>query len=82
MAKEDREGLNAPGGSIFSSFKVHHLVGGFCGGVTATLITHPFDLIKLRLAGELSVISVILILVKNCWYVRPHKVEAGCVNYK
>ncbi len=37
---------------IFSSFQMHHLIGGFCGGVTATLITHPFDLIKLRLAGK------------------------------
>ena len=37
---------------VLSSFKVHHLVGGLCGGVAATLITHPFDLIKLRLAGK------------------------------
>ena len=37
---------------FLSAFKMYHLVGGFCGGVVATLITHPFDLIKLRLAGK------------------------------
>lgn len=36
--------------SFVSGIRVHHLLGGLCGGVTATLITHPFDLIKLRLA--------------------------------
>jgi len=50
MPEEDDERPSS--GKKLSSFKIHHLVGGFCGGVTATLITHPFDLIKLRLAGE------------------------------
>ncbi len=36
--------------SFVSLIRIHHLLGGLCGGVTATLITHPFDLIKLRLA--------------------------------
>ena len=57
--------VSAPGGApvrsysidfTLSSFKVSHLVGGLCGGVTSTLITHPFDLIKLRLAGKCSLI--------------------------
>jgi solute carrier family 25 folate transporter 32 len=30
--------------------RYEHLVAGIAGGVTSTLITHPFDLIKLRLA--------------------------------
>ena len=38
--------------TIFSGIKYNHLIGGICGGVIATLVTHPFDLIKLRLAGK------------------------------
>ena len=38
--------------SFTSGIRIHHLVGGLCGGVVATLVTHPFDLIKLRLAGK------------------------------
>lgn len=41
--------------SVLSGIKLRHLIGGLCGGVVATLITHPFDLIKLRLAGGLEV---------------------------
>ena len=38
--------------SLFSGVKYEHLVAGLTGGVLATLATHPFDLIKLRFAGE------------------------------
>jgi len=38
--------------SFYSGINVHHLIGGLCGGVVATLVTHPFDLIKIRLAGK------------------------------
>jgi solute carrier family 25 folate transporter 32 len=37
--------------SFLSQLRYRHLVAGVAGGVTATLLTHPFDLIKLRLAG-------------------------------
>lgn len=38
--------------SFFSGVKYQHLVAGLSGGVVSTLATHPFDLIKLRFAGE------------------------------
>ncbi|CAI8005609.1 hypothetical protein GBAR_LOCUS4317 [Geodia barretti] len=38
--------------SFLSQLRYRHLVAGVAGGVTATLLTHPFDLIKLRLAGR------------------------------
>ncbi len=38
--------------SFLSGIQYEHLVAGLSGGVTATLITHPFDLLKLRFAGE------------------------------
>ena len=37
--------------SFLSGIKYEHLVAGMTGGVMSTLITHPFDLIKLRFAG-------------------------------
>ena len=37
--------------SFLSQLRYRHLVAGVAGGVTSTLLTHPFDLIKLRLAG-------------------------------
>lgn len=37
--------------SFISGIKYEHLVAGIAGGVVSTLLTHPFDLIKLRLAG-------------------------------
>ena len=37
---------------FWAGIKYEHLVSGVTGGVVSTLITHPFDLIKLRLAGE------------------------------
>ena len=39
---------------FWSGIKHEHLVAGVSGGVVSTLLTHPFDLIKLRLAGEIS----------------------------
>ena len=39
--------------SFFSGVKYEHLLAGLTGGVVATLATHPFDLIKLRFAGEI-----------------------------
>jgi hypothetical protein len=38
--------------SFLSQLRYRHLVAGVAGGVTATLLTHPFDLIKLRLAVQ------------------------------
>lgn len=32
--------------------KVEHLVAGTTGGVAATLVLHPLDLIKVRFQGE------------------------------
>ena len=40
--------------SFWAGVKYEHLVAGVTGGVVSTLITHPFDLIKLRFAGELE----------------------------
>ena len=37
--------------SFISGIRYEHLVAGVAGGLVSTLITHPFDLIKLRLAG-------------------------------
>ena len=38
--------------SFSSQLRYRHLVAGVAGGVTSSLLTHPFDLIKLRLAGK------------------------------
>ena len=38
--------------SFMAGVKYEHLVAGVTGGVVSTLVTHPFDLIKLRFAGE------------------------------
>lgn len=37
--------------TLFSTIRYEHLVAGFSGGVTSTLILHPLDLIKIRFAG-------------------------------
>jgi len=37
--------------SFLSRLRYEHLVAGLTGGVVSTLVTHPFDLIKLRFAG-------------------------------
>lgn len=37
--------------SFVSRLRYEHLVAGLTGGVVSTLVTHPFDLIKLRFAG-------------------------------
>ena len=50
---------------FLSGVKLSHFFGGLCGGVVATLITHPFDLIKLRLAGELIASSNLKNFVPN-----------------
>lgn len=36
--------------TLFSTIRYEHLVAGFSGGVTSTLILHPLDLIKIRFA--------------------------------
>ena len=38
--------------SFLSRIRYEHLVAGLTGGVISTLVTHPFDLIKLRFAGS------------------------------
>lgn len=37
--------------NLFSHIRYEHMVAGFSGGVTSTLILHPLDLIKIRFAG-------------------------------
>lgn len=37
--------------NVFSHIRYEHMVAGFSGGVTSTLILHPLDLIKIRFAG-------------------------------
>lgn len=39
--------------NVFSHIRYEHMVAGFSGGVTSTLILHPLDLIKIRFAGKL-----------------------------
>ncbi|XP_055309845.1 mitochondrial folate transporter/carrier [Sitodiplosis mosellana] len=36
--------------NVFSHIRYEHMVAGFSGGVTSTLILHPLDLIKIRFA--------------------------------
>lgn len=38
--------------TLFSHIRYEHMVAGFSGGVTSTLILHPLDLIKIRFAGK------------------------------
>lgn len=38
--------------SMFEHLKIEHMVAGFTGGVTSTLILHPLDLLKIRFAGK------------------------------
>lgn len=49
--------------SFWFGYKLHYLAGGLCGGVVSTLITHPFDLVKLRLAGKYSWLLIEAILM-------------------
>lgn len=37
--------------NMFSHIRYEHMVAGFSGGVTSTLILHPLDLLKIRFAG-------------------------------
>lgn len=32
--------------------KAEHLIAGISGGITSTLVLHPLDLLKVRLAGN------------------------------
>jgi hypothetical protein len=34
-----------------SHVKFEHLLAGVCGGVASTVVLHPLDLLKVRLAG-------------------------------
>lgn len=38
--------------TLLSHIRYEHMVAGFSGGVTSTLILHPLDLIKIRFAGK------------------------------
>ena len=54
MAEDVRDtSTNSVTHSFLSGVKYEHLVAGLSGGIISTLATHPFDLIKLRFAGEL-----------------------------
>lgn len=41
--------------NMFSHIRYEHMVAGFSGGVTSTLILHPLDLIKIRFAGKYNI---------------------------
>ena len=43
---------------FWSGIRYEHLIAGVAGGVVSTLVTHPFDLIKLRFAGKQKVSTV------------------------
>lgn len=45
--------------TLFSHIRYEHLVAGFSGGVTSTLILHPLDLIKIRFAGKLYTFAIL-----------------------
>lgn len=38
--------------SIISQMRYEHLAAGLTGGVVSTLVLHPLDLLKIRLAGN------------------------------
>ncbi len=46
------EKQNSSPSSFLAGLRYQHLVAGLSGGVVSTLVTHPFDLIKLRFAGN------------------------------
>lgn len=48
--------------TLFSTIRYEHLVAGFSGGVTSTLILHPLDLIKIRFAGRIPVFVYIFFI--------------------
>ena len=52
--------------SLLSGLRYQHLAAGLAGGVASTLVTHPFDLIKLRFAG--IIVIMILLLHFTCMY--------------
>ena len=39
---------SAAGGGVFARLRYQHLVAGLSGGVAATLLLHPLDLVKVR----------------------------------
>jgi len=53
-----REGPDATSKALVPSFGIlrhvryEHLVAGVSGGVIATLLLHPLDLVKIRFQGE------------------------------
>ena len=46
--------ISKPQTTILDGIRYEHLVGGLAGGVASTLITHPFDLTKIRFAGTIN----------------------------
>lgn len=45
--------ISKPQLTFFDGIRYEHLVAGLAGGVASTLITHPFDLTKIRFAGNI-----------------------------
>ena len=46
--------ISKPQLTFFDGIRYEHLVAGLAGGVASTLITHPFDLTKIRFAGNIN----------------------------
>ena len=40
----------------FSHIKYEHMLAGVSGGVASTLVLHPLDLLKVRLAGNVNTV--------------------------
>lgn len=49
--------------TLFSHIRYEHMVAGFSGGVTSTLILHPLDLIKIRFAGKKIKLKLLLLII-------------------
>lgn len=48
---------------MFGHVKIENLVAGLSGGVVSTLVLHPLDLVKIRFAGTVSWLFVVIILI-------------------
>lgn len=49
--------------SLLRHVKWEHLVAGMSGGVVATLVLHPLDLVKIRFQGKCNMLYIYRIVV-------------------